>query len=278
MSVSNQITLVDVKSFYTQSTKQESSGKKIPRNFFQTYKTSFFDEKHANEMREFRSKHPSFSFYFYDDDGIEEFMYHFWRSHPIYKIFKGVKFGAAKADIWRYCVLYTMGGIYLDIDSKILFNLESIDDGLNELISFEENTVSGFSWDNDWPCRNFFQKNNFRGQTLFRPDNIVLQWLLVFRPGHPVLFRTIQLIVENSNYYLNREFDNVLHAVVSFSGPMVFTQAVWEFAQEGNILRQTDVDFNRMALFKSIPDPSISTYLKDDNYYAKLRNKMIFEI
>lgn len=270
--------LIDIRSNYTRATKLEPLGKKIPRNFFQTYKTSLFDYSHAYEIKEFRSLHPTFNFYFYDDDDMENFMSRFWGDHPIYQIFKGVKFGAAKADIWRYCILYTIGGIYLDIDSKILFNLESLDSDWNELISFEENIISGFSWNSDWPSRDFFLKNNFYEIGLLRPKNIVLQWLLAFRPGHPILFRTIELIVENSNYYLNREFDNVLHAVVSFSGPIVFTQAVWEYVQAGNKLKQTDVDFNKMAIFKSIPDPLKSIYIKDDNYYARLKNRKIFEI
>ena len=34
--------------------------------------------------------------------------------------------GAARADIWRYCVLYTFGGLYLDDDSDIKVPLDNV--------------------------------------------------------------------------------------------------------------------------------------------------------
>ena len=268
--------LIDLKLFYNLAIKETTNGKRIPRNFFQTYKSSLFDIKHSTQMKEFRVKHPTFNFYFYNDDDMDQFMNQFWRNHPIYNIYKGTKFGASKADIWRYCILFTLGGIYLDIDSQILFDMESIDENWNELISFEENVMAGFSWHYDWPCREFFQKHNFVENSLVCPNNIVLQWLMIFRPSHPILLRTINLIVENSQYYLNKEFDNVLHAVVSYSGPVIFSQAVWEYVQAGNPIQQTGYDFNRLAIFKSIPDPSQSSYLRDGNYYARQTKKIIY--
>lgn len=34
--------------------------------------------------------------------------------------------GAARADIWRYCVLYIFGGLYLDDDSDIKTSLDNV--------------------------------------------------------------------------------------------------------------------------------------------------------
>ena len=34
--------------------------------------------------------------------------------------------GAARADIWRYCVLYLNGGLYLDDDSDIKVPLDNV--------------------------------------------------------------------------------------------------------------------------------------------------------
>lgn len=34
--------------------------------------------------------------------------------------------GAARADIWRYCVLYLHGGLYLDDDSDIKVPLDNV--------------------------------------------------------------------------------------------------------------------------------------------------------
>jgi mannosyltransferase OCH1-like enzyme len=270
--------LVDIKSIYTPASVIHSGESVIPKKFFQTYKTSIFDQAHAHRIEVFRDLHPEFDFYFFDDDAMNEFMLSHWSDHPIYKIYQGAKFGPSKADIWRYCVLSTHGGIYLDIDSEIQFNMNSIPDHVGEMVSFEENILGNFSWDEGWPCGAFFSQKNYVENLLVCPENIALQWLLAFRPGHPILLRVIDLIAENAAFYANRKFNNVLHAVVSFSGPIIFTQAVWEFVQSGQAMYQLSHDFNRLAVFKSIPEPAKSVYLQDENYYARKTNTEVLSL
>ncbi len=265
-------TLVDIKGLYTLSSVASNISPLIPKQFFQTYKTSMFDTAHAHRIEVFRSLHPEFDFYFYDDDAMNDFMQTHWSHHPIFKIYQGAKFGPSKADIWRYCVLYSKGGIYLDIDSEIQFNMNSIPAQVGEMVSFEENVLGNFTWHEGWPCGPFFAQKNYQENLLICPGNIALQWLLAFRPGHPILGRVIELIVENSAFYANRKFENVLHAVVSFSGPVIFTQAVWEYVNSGQAMYQLSYDFNRLAVFKSIPEPEKSVYLQDTDYYARKAN------
>jgi mannosyltransferase OCH1-like enzyme len=277
-SVGDEPQLVDIKSTYTPASVSHPGGSVIPKKFFQTYKTSIFDQAHAHRIAVFRDLHPEFDFHFFDDATMNEFMLSHWSQHPIYKIYQGAKFGPSKADIWRYCVLSTHGGIYLDIDSEIKFNMNSIPDHVGEMVSFEENILKNFSWEEGWPCGAFFAQKNYVEKLLVCPENIALQWLLAFRPGHPILLRVIDLIAENAAFYANRKFNNVLHAVVSFSGPIIFTQAVWEFVQSGQALYQLSHDFNRLAVFKSIPEPAKSVYLQDDNYYARKTNTEVLAL
>ncbi len=261
--------LVDIKSIYTPASVATDKPSVIPKRFYQTYKTSIFDSAHAQRIEVFRQLHPEFDFQFFDDDAMNEFMLSHWSNHPIYKVYQGTKFGPSKADIWRYCVLSTHGGVYLDIDSEIKFNMNSIPDHVGEMVSFEENILGNFSWQEQWPCGAFFAQKNYVEDLLVCPENIALQWLLAFRPGHPILLRVIDLIAENAPFYANKKFNNVLHAVVSFTGPVIFTQAVWGFVQSGQAMYQLTHDFNRLAVFKSIPEPAKSVYLQDDNYYAR---------
>lgn len=276
--MNNATELIDIKSIYTPASVAEDGSSLIPKNFFQTYKTSLFDLAHAQRIEVFRNLHPEFNFQFFDDAAMNEFMLSHWSNHPIYKIYQGAKFGPSKADIWRYCVLSTFGGIYLDIDSEIKFNMNSIPANVGEMVSFEENILGNFSWQEGWPCGPFFAEKNYVEKLLVCPENIVLQWLLAFRPGHPILQRVIDLIAENAAFYANRKFNNVLHAVVSFSGPIIFTQAVWEYVQSGHAMYQLTHDFNRLAVFKSIPEPAKSVYLQDDNYYARKTNTEVLAL
>lgn len=273
--MSSEATLIDIRTFYTPASVIAPQTKLIPRNFFQTYKTSMFDQQHAEWMRVYRSKHPEFNFIFHGDLEMEAFMRQEWGHHPIYPIYKGAQFGPSKADIWRYCILYIHGGIYLDIDSALLFNMNGIPSDVEEMVSYEANELKNFSWNEDWPCTHFFKQHRFQEDRLFNPQHIALQWFLAFKAGHPLLKKVIDLIVANAGYYANREFENVLHAVVSFTGPVIYTQALWEHVQAGNEVAQFGHDVNGLAVFKNIPNHEESVYLNEPNHYETQKSKKV---
>lgn len=267
--------LIDIRTFYTPASAAPLGNKLIPRNFYQTYKTSLFDVQHAEWMKVYRSKHPEFNFIFHGDAEMDEFMLREWGDHPIYPVYKGAQFGPSKADIWRYCILYSHGGIYLDIDSALLFNMNGIPSDVAEMVSYEANELKNFSWDQAWPCARFFLKHQLEEKRLFNPGNIALQWFLAFKSQHPILKNVIDLIVANAGFYANKEFENVLHAVVSFTGPVIYTQAVWEYVQAGNEVAQFGHDVNGLAVFKNIPNHQESVYLNEPNHYETQRSKKI---
>jgi mannosyltransferase OCH1-like enzyme len=267
--------LIDIRSFYTPASISKENVPLIPRNFFQTYKTSLFDRQHAEWMRVYRSKHPEFDFHFHGDEEMDDFMLTHWGNHPIYPIYKGTQFGPSKADIWRYCILYKYGGIYLDIDSALLFNLNSIPEDVEEMISFEENELKNFSWNEGWPSADLFMNRTLPSDKIFTPQNIALQWFLAFRPEHPILKGVIDLIVEQAHFYANRKFENVLHAVVSFTGPIVYTQAVWQYVLDGGNVSQFGYDVNGLAVFKNIPNQEESVYLNEPNHYELQKSQFV---
>lgn len=58
------------------------------------------------------------SYQFYNDNRRDEYMK--TQTSEIYNLFKKLKHQAHKTDIFRYCILYEFGGIYVDADSIIL--------------------------------------------------------------------------------------------------------------------------------------------------------------
>ena len=277
MTDSQDSELVDIKSYYTSATAPSSELKRVPRNFFQTYKTSLFDRAHARRLVAFRVAHPEFNFYFYDDDAMDSYMSAHWADHPIHEVYRNVAYGPTKADIWRYCILFQYGGVYLDVDSEIMFNMNTIPPQANEMIAFEGSSMRGFFLDTDWPFHDFIAATDFREPRMQLPDNEVLQWMLVFRAGHPILRRAIELIVQNAPFFRNKVFPSVMHAVMAFAGPPLFTQAVWEYRRTIEDLQQFGLDFNGQARFKSIENPQHSVYAADPNYYARKRNEQVFK-
>ena len=79
-----------------------------------------------------------------------------------------MQIGAAKADLWRYLILYKNGGVYLDLDSCFNVPLNQIIDNNDKAIITRE-------------CRSGF----------------FVQWCLFFNKSHPILKEIIETVVDN---------------------------------------------------------------------------------
>jgi mannosyltransferase OCH1-like enzyme len=129
---------------------------------------------------------------------------------PIADCYNRLQIMVAKADFWRYLVLYKYGGIYLDMDSSILRPLSGWIQAEDEAII----TVEG------------------------NPD-VFVQWALVFRKGHPVLKKTMDLIVENIQ---ENRYPNDIHKM---TGPTVYSRAIQEVmgVPHRYVTKDTDTTF-----------------------------------
>lgn len=256
------------------SAKETGSEKIISNNVFQTYKTLKVDDQSYFKINAFRERNPSFNFYFYDDLAMDTYMAANWRHRKIFEIYKNLHYGAAKADIWRYCILCQHGGIYLDFDSSISFALDSIPNNANELISYESNKLSSIISQDYTPDYLYLNEVANRDPANILFSNTALQWLLIFKKEHPILQSVIELIEKNADFFMNREFKSVHKAVCNFTGPAIYTVALHKYLDEGNKCITTDVDFNGLATFKDYSAEGV--YANDTNYYATKENLPIY--
>lgn len=138
--------------------------------------------------------------------------------------------GAAKADIWRYSILYTYGGLYLDDDSDIRTPLNEIVQEDDTMILSEEGSsslgecyVPSFHLNEEKSIQtylhNYSQAIYYHGEPYdgknvpeslnFFHGHTLLNWAIFTAPRHPVLLRTLMNIVEIIKLeYLRR---SVLH-------------------------------------------------------------------
>lgn len=94
--------------------KKEYIHKKIPMKIWQTWSTKNLPTEMTKSVNTLKECNPDFEYNLYDDNDCEKFIYkHF--GQDIQEVFNSLIPGAYKADLWRYCVLYIYGGIYLDI-------------------------------------------------------------------------------------------------------------------------------------------------------------------
>ena len=74
----------------------------------------------------------------------------------------------AKADLWRYSILYNKGGVYLDIDSQI-------SGSLSDLINDDDDAII----------------------TPEIHENLFIQWGLIFGERHKILEKTLENILKD---------------------------------------------------------------------------------
>lgn len=168
----------------------------IPRNIFQTFKTSDLPWITRFYIRRMRKKNPGWNYEFYDDKRILDFFESEFPAEYL-RAYRSLTIGAAKADFFRYAVLYKKGGIYLDIDSyvKTAFDLFLQDDD-TAVVSHEAN------------------------------PGLYCQWALIFDKGHPFLKKTLEKVLDN---IIKHRFPHDVH---STTGPLAFTEAVNDVLEE----------------------------------------------
>jgi mannosyltransferase OCH1-like enzyme len=187
-----------------------------------------------------RKNNPSYTYEFYDDKRASDFILEAY-GNEISALFNRINIGAAKADFFRYAILYKKGGVYLDIDSLIT---SKIDDFIKPedvaVISNESNL-------------NFF-----------------LQYVLFFEPQHPILKRTMDLMISNLKQ------NTYPYDTHKMTGPTVFTKAIKDcMTKEPKVgYRILGIDFDDKVKFSFRGSKTFLYGLQRKIHWKKLGNKL----
>lgn len=173
----------------------------IPKVIYQTFKTNNLPWLTKWHIKKFRKKNPEYSYEFYDDNRIEDFFLKEFDVN-VYNSYKKLNIGAAKADMFRYAILYKKGGIYLDIDS-------GINNKLNNFINPDDSAII-----------------TFEGDPAF-----YAQWALIYEPRHPFLKKVLELVVENISC------NKFPHSVHEMTGPSIYTKAIKECLNDDSSIK-----------------------------------------
>ena len=170
--------------------------KTIPLNLYQTWNTLDLPLKMKQNVELLKKQNPEFTHYLYDDKMCRDFIeQHFDKS--ILYTFDKLNPGAYKADLFRYCVLYINGGIYLDIKFRCVKNFKLI---------YLTNT--------EYYVRDLSHNNGING---------IYQALLICYPYNNILLKCINDIVNNvkNNY---RGLDINMGGSLSITGPLLISK------------------------------------------------------
>jgi mannosyltransferase OCH1-like enzyme len=149
----------------------------IPLNLFQTWHSLELPVYMKAAVAQLKAHNPEFKHHLYDDAMCAAFLLEYF-SRDVVEAFHKLVPGAYKADLWRYCILYVYGGIYLDIKFECVGDFKLLQ------LTDQEYWVS--------------ERN-----LLLDHDRGVYQGLLVSMPQNPILRKCITQLVENvqQNFY-----------------------------------------------------------------------------
>ena len=91
----------------------------VPLKIYQTWHTKKLPPNMFKNIIDIKNKHPRFEYFLFDDNDCREFIKNNFSEEVLWAFDKLIP-GAYKADLWRYCILYKQGGIYLDIKFKCI--------------------------------------------------------------------------------------------------------------------------------------------------------------
>jgi mannosyltransferase OCH1-like enzyme len=188
----------------------------IPRVVYQTWcSKSEIPQQYKDALQHNKNLNPEYEFKLYDDYDLENLFLNapealrntFFRINP--------KYGAARADLFRYYIIWTLGGIYMDIKIRCK-------KPFREWIYPEDECLLSY-WEGLWYQRNVLQ--NKKGE--------LQNWFLIFAKGHYFLekvMETICLGVENNPFLHNISGKE---GVLSSTGPLIYTRSI-ESSLEGS--------------------------------------------
>jgi mannosyltransferase OCH1-like enzyme len=177
----------------------------IPHIIHQTHKSKEFIQ--SNKILLYAAKtwiNTGYDYRFYDDNQADEFMKTLEDEFPdIHNIYNRLPIPVMKADFFRYCVVYKLGGIYADADTVLINEQINKLGGDNNFICVAENKVH------------------------------VCQWIFSASPKCSLLKKIIEVIINKlSSINIKDKIKETRHYIHDLTGPAIFTYAIREYLLE----------------------------------------------
>jgi mannosyltransferase OCH1-like enzyme len=241
------------KTFYLEKRLQEKYPIKhkynsiIPLKIFQTWHTKDLPPNMKKAVELVKSSNPAFEHHLFDDNDCREYLKKKF-SKIVMEAFDKLIPGAYKADLWRYCVLYKEGGIYMDIK---------------------------YIPHNEFRLIHLTEKEHF---VLDKDNHGIYNALMVCKPGNPILLKAIRQIIRNikRKYYGNNVLDPTgPHLLARFFSP---TEKKTFDMQHENYQTNKYITFNNIIVLKMYPNyyKEMGKYQKNSHYDILWNERKIY--
>ncbi|RYE26923.1 MAG: glycosyltransferase [Sphingobacteriaceae bacterium] len=189
----------------------------IPRIIHQTFMSKNLPAELQENVDNIKNLNPDWIHILYDDDDIQHFIKENYGSVML-SYFERInpRYGAARADLFRYLLMYKCGGVYLDIKSTCTCSLDQV------LKPDDKYILS--QWRNK-PGEMYAGFGISKEVTLIDGGEYQ-QWHIVSAPGHPFLKKVIDTVLRNMDLYRPWLHGTGGIGVLRLTGPLVYTLAI----------------------------------------------------
>ena len=191
----------------------------IPNTIYLIGPDESYINKFTRAIENTRQLNPEFEIKIFDDRSCEEFIRQRF-SDRVYCAYKMLnpEYGPAQGDFARYCVIYEMGGVYMDMKS-------SSKKPLYQLLSDHPSSLLVSHWPhilNPW-------------MDLFFPHGEYQNWHIVSPKGHPALRAVIENIVLNIESEARSPLTYPVGklGVLALTGPITYTRTLKNTGMDG---------------------------------------------
>ena len=190
----------------------------IPKIIHQTYATGAdLSEDLRKNIHFLQELNPGWKYVFYDDDAIvafikthyePEILALYLRINPVY--------GAARADFFRYLLMFRVGGVYLDIKSHAAQPLDQIVHASDRYVLAHWPNQPGEVFEG-WGLHaelSGYRKGEFQN------------WHICAEPAHPFLRNVLAHVMSNIRNYDVHTHGVGQMGVLRTTGPIAYTHAI----------------------------------------------------
>jgi len=188
-------------------------GTQIPKIIHQTHYSKDFPPEISLNIQKIKMLNPNWTYCFYDDMAVEEYIRSFFPDLFSDYLAINPSYGPARADLFRYLLLYREGGVYLDIKSSSSKPLDNV------ILESDRMVLS--HWNTE-----LFAEGCGRHPEIDNPEGEFQQWFIIAAPGHPFLKSVIENVLRNIGIYCPDLHGKSKQGVLRVTGPIAYTLAI----------------------------------------------------
>jgi hypothetical protein len=196
---------------------QLEEGTAIPRIIHQTFMTKSLPAELQQNVDNLKKLNPGWTHIIHDDDDIKKFIQENY-GPSILKYYERInpRYGAARADLFRYLLLYKCGGVYLDIKSTCVRPLDEVLQPNDRYILSHWRNKPGESHEGFGMSKEVGHLAGGEYQ----------QWHIIAAPGHPFLKAVVETVLTSIDKYRPWLHGTGGIGVLRLTGPLAYTLAI----------------------------------------------------